>query len=197
MRMRSFLLAAATGFLALPADAGASNGITIEATSEAWSERVEWGIERFRHAGLALPGLEITVHDDGTTACEGNTGLFHPAATPEVHLCATAAPSSRIARLITLHELAHAWAETQLGDEDRAALLRLRRLDSWVDQGQPPHEWGAEHAAEIVSWGLMDEAVPIIRIYDNEPRDLQAAFHLLVGRAPLFTPSAGRSPSTP
>ena len=66
------------------------------------------------------------------------------------------------------------------------AFLRLRGLDVWTDQRFPPHEWGAEHAAEVVSWGLMDEPIPIIRIYDAEPPELSIAFDLLVDRPPLW-----------
>ena len=88
--------------------------------------------------------------------------------------------------MITLHELAHAWAETQLTPIDQADFLRLRRLDAWSDEGLPPHEWGAEHAAEVVSWGLMDELIPIVRIYDAEPAKLTIAFELLVDQRPLW-----------
>src|SRR4029079_18782097 len=93
----------------------------------------------------------------------------------------------RPARLTTLHELAHAWAELQLSAAERAAFLELRGLDVWYDPGVPRHERGAEHAAEVVSWGLMDEMIPIIRIYDAEPPRLSEASCLLVGRAPLCT----------
>ena len=44
-----------------------------------------------------------------------------------------------------------------------------------------------EHAAEVVSWGLMDEMIPIIRIYNAEPAQLSEAFNLLVHEPPLWT----------
>ena len=105
----------------------------------------------------------------------------------EVHLCAPGPVDSRPARLTTLHELAHAWAESQLTTDERAAFLELRGLDVWDDAGIPRHERGMEHAAEVVSWGLMDEPIPIIRIYDAEPADLSIAFDVLVGRPPLWS----------
>ncbi len=74
-----------------------------------------------------------------------------------------------------------------------AAFLRLRGLDAWVDEGVPPHEWGAEHAAEVVSWGLMDERVPIVRIYDASPPELAVAFDLLAGQSPLWARSAAET----
>jgi len=89
--------------------------------------------------------------------------------------------------LTTLHELAHAWADAQLSTAQKAAFLELRGLDVWYDARVPRHERGAEHAAEIVSWGLMDEMIPIIRIYDAEPARLFEAFSLLVHRSPLWT----------
>jgi hypothetical protein len=74
--------------------------------------------------------------------------------------------------LTTLHELAHAWAESQLSTAEWAAFLELRGLDVWYDDRVARHERGMEHAAEVVSWGLMDEMIPIIRIYDAEPAQL-------------------------
>ena len=62
----------------------------------------------------------------------------------------------------------------------------MRGLRAWVDPDRPTSEWGGEHAAEVLSWGLMDTMVPIIRIEDAEPAQLRAAFEQLVGRAPLW-----------
>ncbi len=160
-------------------------GITIESPSPAWTRRVEWGLDRFRDAGLTLPAMAIIVHDDDGP-CDGNSGLYLPNDPVEVHLCTPGPDDSRPARLTTLHELAHAWAESQLSTEERAAFLELRGLDVWYDSRIPRHERGMEHAAEVVSWGLMDEMIPIIRIYDAEPTQLSAAFDLLVGRSPLW-----------
>lgn len=159
---------------------------TIDATSPEWTRRVEWGLDRFRDAGLPLPAMAITVHDDDAP-CDGNSGLYLPNDPVEVHLCTPGPVDSRPARLTTLHELAHAWAESQLSTAERAAFLELRGLDVWYDRRLPRHERGAEHAAEVVSWGLMDEMIPIIRIYNAEPAQLSEAFDLLVDRPPLST----------
>lgn len=162
----------------------------IDSASVAWTRRVEWGLDRFHAAGLSLPPMEISVHGD-PAVCNGESGLYRPGDPVEVHLCSPSPTESRAARLITLHELAHAWAETQLTTSDRAAFLRLRGLEAWIDQRRPAHEWGAEHAAEVVSWGLMDEPIPIVRIYDAETTDLSIAFDLLVRRPPLWSGSSG------
>ncbi len=43
----------------------------------------------------------------------------------------------------------------------------------------------------MVSWGLMDEPIPIIRIYHAEPGELAVAFESLVHRSPLWAPPQG------
>ena len=57
-----------------------------------------------------------------------------------------------------LHELAHAWDRQSLTDERRAEFLRLRRLDASgaTTTRSVWDERGAEHAAEVMVWGLMD-----------------------------------------
>jgi hypothetical protein len=169
--------------------------ITIDPAPDAWTRRVEWGLGRFRDAGLQLPPMVITVHADDAP-CDGNSGVFLPNNPWEVHLCAGDDADSRVAKLTTLHELAHAWAESQLSLADRAAFLELRGLDVWYDPRVPPHLRGAEHAAEVISWGLMDEMVPIIRVYDAEPAELSEAFHLLVHQPPLWLSSAASTPAS-
>jgi hypothetical protein len=198
MRLLSTFAALTSLSLSMPAGSGVDDvarhdrvplEITIDSTSPEWTRRVEWGLERFRDAGLPLPAMAITVHDNDAP-CDGNSGLYLPNDPVEVHLCTAAPVDSRPARVTTLHELAHAWAESQLSTDERATFLELRGLDVWYDRRLPPHERGAEHAAEVVSWGLMDEMIPIIRIYNAEPADLSIAFDLLVARAPLWSRSS-------
>ena len=171
----------------------APHRITIDSASPQWTRRIEWGLDRFRIAGLALPPMSISVHDNDAP-CEGNSGLYRTTEPGEVHLCSASPADSTTAKLITLHELAHAWAETQLTNDQKAEFLQLRALDTWVDQRVPPHQWGAEHAAEVVSWGLMDESVPIVRIYNAEPAELTIAFESLTGQAPFWEAEPGNLP---
>jgi hypothetical protein len=159
--------------------------ITIESDSASWTEQIEWALARFERAGLKMPTVSISVHGH-KEPCGGNGGLYRPLETPEVHLCSSSTPNSRAARLITLHELAHAWCENQLSDEQRASFLRFRGLTAWTDDRMPRHEWGAEHAAEVVSWGLMDEQIRIVRIEDADPAQLVPAFELLAHQSPLW-----------
>lgn len=189
-------LAAIAPLLLLPMEPGSVDltttssvpvGIAIEDASPAWTRRVEWGLARFQDAGLPLPPIVVSVHeDDDKGPCNGNSGLFRPADPAEVHLCVTSAVDSAVAKRTTLHELAHAWAETKLTATEQASFVALRGLEKWADQEASRHDWGAEHAAEVVSWGLMDEAIPIIRIDDAAPAQLLVAFDELVGRAPLW-----------
>ena len=166
--------------------ATAPSPIRVEAHTTAWADQVEWGIARFEAARLELPApLRVEVHADDAP-CHGNSGRYAPGDAPVVHLCAAVEPGSRIARLITLHELAHAWAETQLDPDTRDSFLELRGLDAWIDADAEPFRWGAEHAAEVVSWGLMDEQMRIIRIDGADPVQLTVAFDALTHRAPLW-----------
>jgi hypothetical protein len=49
----------------------------------------------------------------------------------------------------------------------------------------PYLERGAEHAAEILAWGLLDECSATVRLPDNTCDTLAAAFRLLTGAEPL------------
>ena len=160
-------------------------GITIDAASPEWTRRVEWGLARFRAAGLPLPAIAISVHDDNARRATATAGCSGRATRrgPPLHAEPRRVPA---ARLITLHELAHAWAETQLTRRTTGRFLASADSTSGSTAG-PPHEWGAEHAAEVVSWGLMDEPIPIVRIDDASPDELAVAFDLLVGESPLWT----------
>jgi hypothetical protein len=160
----------------------------VEGTPEE-IELAEWARERFELAGLELPAVKVTFHDDGA-GCNGNTGLYRPGEPAEVHLCSRSPLESKGTRLITLHELGHAWAETHTDAGTRARLLAVRGLEAWTDPALPTHEWGAEHAAEVLSWGLMDEAVSIVRINDHSAEALTVAFEALTGRAPLVAAEA-------
>jgi hypothetical protein len=158
--------------------------IEVYSDSAADLELADWALGRFDIAGLELPDLTITFHTD-KTGCKGYTGLFRRGRPHEVHMCVSEKSPPIVGKLNTLHELAHAWAETQTDDETRAGFLAEREIGSWIDTDEPKHLWGAEHAAETVSWALMDEPVRIGRIFDAEPERLATAFRLLTGSEPL------------
>jgi hypothetical protein len=190
-RLATVVLAVVT-LLAVGNSDGAAEGprerpqTSISALLPSWRARVEWALGRFAAAGLPLPPMEISVHRH-TRPCDGNNGLYRHGPPVEVHICSVGDADTRPARLITLHELAHAWAETYLEPSERQRFLGLRGLRAWVDPDGPAHEWGAEQAAEVVSWGLMDAQVELIRIHDADASTLRAAFRLLVSRDPLWS----------
>jgi hypothetical protein len=73
-----------------------------------------------------------------------------------------------------------------LTESRRAAFLRLRGLTEWRnDDPDRWHERGAEHAAEIMVWGLIDRPVRPVFIPDNTCADLLAGYVMLTGRSPL------------
>ena len=72
-----------------------------------------WAVGRFSEAGLDLPEVTITFHDDDAP-CRGNTGLYRPGPPAEVHLCISDGRPETVKKLITLHELGHAWAEAHV-----------------------------------------------------------------------------------
>lgn len=47
------------------------------------------------------------------------------------------------------------------------------------------HERGAENAAEIIAWGLIDRPVKPVRIYDNDCDQLLGGYVILTGTDPL------------
>ncbi len=144
-----------------------------------------WALDRFRLAGLELPELDIIVH--GSTAdCGGHVG-YYVTSTNQLHVC-------RLDKKSVLHELAHAWADHNLTDRDRRAFVQLRGLADWNDHGQDWNQRATEHAAETLTWALMDrettvrwidgdgtETRRLLRIEESSPDELAAAYRLLTG----------------
>ncbi|HET6835383.1 MAG TPA: hypothetical protein VFH30_16075, partial [Acidimicrobiales bacterium] len=94
--------------------------------------------------------------------------------------------AGRFAEVLFLHEIAHAWDGYGLTDRRREAFLKLRNLGRWWDDGSAHwHTYGAEQAAQILMWGLIDRPIRIATISDSRCVDLRAAYVLLTGRPPL------------
>jgi hypothetical protein len=144
-----------------------------------------WAFERFDQAGLDLPPLSLSFHDD-RAACGGNFGYYHSGDPARIDICGF----NRDRFLVTpkktlLHELAHAWGYQTLDSEIRNRFLDLRGLHTWQDDSVSWQEHGTEHAAEVIAWGLMDEELFLTSISGTEPHQLAEAFVLLTGREPL------------
>jgi len=156
---------------------------------------ITWARSRFKDAGLELPNIEIVVFDS-TIDCDGRVGYYYADA-GRLELC-------RLDKKTVLHELAHAWANHNLTAENRAGFVRLRNLTSWNDDGEPWKHRATEHAAETISWALMDRetTVPwvsedgaetrrLLTIDNSSPRELTEAYRFLTGLDLHFDRSLG------
>jgi hypothetical protein len=108
---------------------------------------VDNAVARFRFAGLQLPDLEITFHDDDAS-CDGHDGMFRPHDLPwRIDVC-------NDLDFVVPHELAHAWAAANLDDDDRTRYVDARGLTNWADTRVPWEERGTEDAAFMIQQNL-------------------------------------------
>lgn len=159
---------------------------------------IDHAYSRFELAGIDVPIVEIDFHvaDAGETnnaACFGYRGSYEPSKR-RIRLCD---PSDST----LVHELAHAWIEATLDPDAKRAFLRMRGLDHWTEAD----EWrkrGAEQAAEILTWGLMERDISsrwlrtdghgraiedrrLLRLGDVYFDDLIEGYEQLTGELPL------------
>lgn len=157
-------------------------------------ELVDFALERFERAGLELPSdLRITFPAD-KARCFDYGGVYVPSKV-EVRIC-------RPSDTTIVHELAHAWIESTFSDRERMAFMELRGLDTWTG-GAKWDERGAEQAAEVLTWALMDrditfrwlehgpnntfvETFRLLKIDKSKHEDLVEAYRLLTGTDPVY-----------
>jgi hypothetical protein len=164
-------------------------------------ELVDFALERFAKAGLELPPELVISFPEDQSRCLRYGGLYVPR-NVEVRIC-------RPSKSTMVHELAHAWIETTLSEAARQEFLELRGLATW--KGGP--DWdgrGAEHAAEVLTWALMDrnitlrwlepgpndtsmETFRLIKIENSTHEELVDAYQLLTGTDPVDR--SARSPT--
>ena len=165
-----------------PATVGWTEPECVIVGDDAERALVEWALGRFEAAELDLPdGLLVQFPDDVAARCGEALGRYHPGDPPVVDLCFGTDRPDTLRELITLHELAHAWADGGTDAETRAAFLEARGLDTWIDPDVARRLWGVEHAAETISWALMEEPIEIVRIRDAGPAALSEAYEVLTG----------------
>ena len=146
----------------------------------------EWALERFDRAGLVLPPLVISFHDDGP-GCGGNFGLYRSGAPAQVDICGFNWDRFVLtAKKTMLHELAHAWIGQSLTETARIGFLDHRGLSTWGDDEFPWEEQGSEQAAEIIAWALMDDDLDLTRFNDANPAALSDAYRHLTGSLPML-----------
>jgi hypothetical protein len=157
--------------------------VTIDLSPEQ-AVMLDWALALFDAADLALPPLRVIAHDS-TDPCDGRDGAhFYESGRSTIHLCTSETGPAQ--EFLYLHELAHAWDHHALSDERRGTFLALRGLTEWNnDDADGWHDRGAEHAAEIVMWGLMDRPISVVRLEANSCPELRAGYIALVGRPPL------------
>jgi hypothetical protein len=156
---------------------------SIQIRTDRHRDLAEWAVARYDEAGLELPALDLSIHNQ-LESCKGNNGLYRNTGDRiEIHVCAPW--PSRIERAL-LHELGHAWADATLDGERRAAFLDLRDLNVW--HGGQWEQQGFEHAAEILMWGLGEETFPLTSIADTDTETLTEAFRMLTGFDPVSAP---------
>jgi hypothetical protein len=83
-----------------------------------------------------------------------------------------------------LHELGHAWLIDHADPATRDALLRLSGREAWSDDVVPWADRGVEYAAEVIAWGLSDEALALSHLGSPPCEQVQASFVLLTGVDP-------------
>jgi hypothetical protein len=152
-----------------------------EVTTPEHSAVIEWAFDLFDQAGLDLGGVRVGIHDD-PSACNGYRGLHIQG---EVTVCALDEnPSVQEAwrRHTLLHELAHAWADVNVSEQDREAFNTQRSAVTWQDADAPWEDRGAEHAAEIIAWAVADYAVyPHISLADRTCESFAEGYVTLTG----------------
>jgi len=141
-------------------------------------------VTTFANAGFHVPVLQVEFHADDE-ACKGNWGL-HVKTTDglsTIHVCYTHERSlpQQIGRQVTLlHEVAHVWVDQNVTAEQLDAFMELRRLAEWDGDAAAWADLGAEQAAEILLWGLTDDAHSInAQIDDSDEAELAAAYGIL------------------
>lgn len=151
---------------------------------EAFPELVAWAVDRFEQAGLDLPSMRVVYHDGDRARCDGSLGLHQVAAEVDlVDVCSTAPLPTQA---IVLHEMAHAWAAHFLDSERRDAFQEVRGWEHWHDyEAAAWKDNGAEQAAEIMVWGLIDRPHNLHRLDRIGCAELETAYRALTGRAPL------------
>lgn len=150
-------------------------------------EVVEWAMSRFALVGLDMPVVEISFHDD-TESCQGYDGVYEGSRLgPRVRVCIPdrGTFASTLERRRTLaHELAHAWEQANLDDDDRVELLAHLDADGWYAPEVAWEHRGAERFAETIVWRLYDQRRRPTLI-DVHCRELHADFLTITGTTAL------------
>lgn len=147
--------------LAPPLGSGPRATPPARINADAWTVEAQELVDEahllFDDAGFTLPAVTIEFPAE-PDACFDNGGVYIPKLRT-VRMCR---PSLKT----MVHELAHSWVETTLTAAERDAFLDLRDLETWAG-GEHWGERGAEQAAEVITWAVMDADISVHWIYTN------------------------------
>lgn len=172
---------------------GGSN-IGVRNGTPALEDLVRQSLGRFVVNGLAEPRIDTVTFEPTRRCIERSGRLIQSDGVRDVYLCiyesdlcstsGECEETSLGVRAGVLHELAHAWILDHVGPGERADLLAIAGLEYWDD---PSVDWplrGVEYAAEVVTWGVLEETAPMVRIGSPPCDEMREAFIAMTGSSP-------------
>jgi hypothetical protein len=122
--------------------------ITFVGGTQARRDTVLAAAARYIESGLALPDLEVHIHED-RSGCGDMQGLFRPAGRIAlIDLCYAG-------EFLALHELGHAWEHFNLDPDDREQFEQVTGATTWRSTDVVWRRRGAELAANTLAHGLL------------------------------------------
>lgn len=108
-------------------------------------------IARFSALPGEMPPLQVRIF--GKSGCGGLSGVFRGGTDIwQVDIC-------DVTRWVILHEMGHAWTALHLTQQQRSRFVERWGLETWNSRETPWRLRGAEHAADTIAWGLVDESI--------------------------------------
>ena len=171
--------------------------IEIHNGAAALERLVLWAMGRFETAGLPAPSVASITFDEATTAPQcaadrrglsvdlgGSAHVF--VCTGEERACEGEACTAFVAnaRLLVLHELAHAWMYREVDESTQRAFMEHMGVAAWSSADVIWYDRGVEQAAQVLAWGLMDESIPPRRLGNRPCEQLVESFRVLTGKQP-------------
>jgi hypothetical protein len=157
------------------------------------AELVEWALARYAAAGLTAPAPRSVAFPPDLRCSTFAGYAIDTGAGIDVQLCVAAdeicagegCRPSAVSRSTLLHELGHVWTKQNVDDATRQQFMEFRGLTVWSGADIQRDLSASEHAAEVLSWGLMDESTWGARLPDSDCAVLAEGFEILTGLPPL------------
>jgi hypothetical protein len=152
-----------------------------------------WSMSRFDATSLPRPAV-ASVSFGALEACGSRAGVIVDSAIngPGVVLCTDGhtvcrpnpvecSEFARTARFGMLHELAHVWLLEHMTPSRQQDFMDVIGSKEWQSPNVPWGDRGAEQAAEILAWGLMDQPLDLVRIGSPSCEVRLHAYSVLTG----------------